>query len=223
MDDARLREELVRYGNLLLERGLVTGTGGNISVRLSGREGMLITPSGIPYAEMQPDDMVEVDLEGNVVGGNRRPSIETPMHLLIYRMRPDVGAVVHAHSPFCTAVAACRRDLEPITDVMAAVFGGPVRTAAYARIGTPELARNVAEALGGGRAALLANHGAVAVGADLPSAFEVCVTLEACAQVFVYAHLVGQPVVLSPEMVREEKEDLDRRYGQRPAPDRLPG
>jgi len=213
--EARLREEMVRYGNLLLERALVTGTGGNISVRLPDDRGMLITPSGMPYAEIGPEDIVRVDLAGNVVGGTRRPSIERLMHLEIYRRRPDVGAIVHTHPPFCTAVAACRRDLEPITDVIAAVFGGPVRTSAYARVGTPELACNVAEVLGQGRAALIANHGAVTVGPDLASAFDLCIILESCAQVFVYAHLLGQPVVLPPEVVREEKEDLARRYGQR--------
>lgn len=213
--EARLREEVVRYGNLLIERGLVTGTGGNISVRLPGNEGMLITPSGMPYAEITPEDIVVVDWEGNPVGGRRKPSIERLMHLAIYRHRADVGAVVHTHSPFCTAVAACRRDLVPVTDVMVAVFGGAVRTSAYARIGTPELARNVVEALGGGRAALIANHGAVAVGPDLPTAFDCCETLETCARIYVYARMAGEPVVLPPEVVREEKEDLDRRYGQR--------
>lgn len=210
-----LKQEIIKYGNLLLAKGLVTGTGGNISVRTPAGT-ILITPSGIPYEEITPEDIPEMDLEGNIISGTRIPSIEKNMHRAIYLARRDVGAIVHTHSIYASAIAATRQDFEPILDAMVAVFGGGIKTAAYACIGTPELARNVVEALGNRPACLIANHGMVGVGKNLKQAFEICEFTEASAMTYIFAKCLGTPVVLPPEVVAREKQDLDRRYGQLP-------
>ncbi|MCW2276709.1 class II aldolase/adducin family protein [Heliophilum fasciatum] len=212
--EASLRKEILQYGRKIIERGLVADTGGNISVRLSA-DHLLITPSGMTYDRLTPDDLVVVALAtGEVVQGERRPSIEVPMHRVIYQSRPDVMAIVHTHPKHATAVAATRRDLPPVIDNMVAYFGGWVRTAAYAMIGTIELGRNVVAALGDQPAALLANHGAVAVGETVEQAFRRSELLEECARIYLLSLLAGGPVILTDEEVATERAALIDRYGQ---------
>lgn len=211
-----LKKEIIKHGILLAEKGLVTGTGGNISMRIPQEDLMIITPSGIAYEKLQTDDLVILDMEGNVVDGKRRPSIEVNMHLEILRSRQDIGGIVHTHSVYASAIAITRQDLPVILDAMGIVFGGPVQTAEYAGIGTKELAKNVVKALGNKPAVLLANHGAVCVGENLTSAFDICELLEASAKSYIYGSMVGKPVVLSEELIMKEKEDLSKRYGQEP-------
>ncbi len=212
-DKFKLCEEIIKTGILLLEKGLVQGTGGNISVRT--REGFLITPSGMDYKSLTTDDIVSMDFHGNVVQGNRKPSIEKNMHGLILEIRQDINAVVHTHSIYATSVAAARHTLEPITDNQVAVFGGAVKLAEYGPIGSETLARNAAAALGNGAGALLANHGALCVGNTLEEALFRCEMLEIFARIFILSQIAGGGVVLSEEAVRIEAEDLNERYGQR--------
>lgn len=207
--------EIIHYGNLLLSSGLVIGTGGNISTRVPGQDAFLITPSGIPYPEIQADDIVMLDLAGKKLAGTRTPSIERHLHRLIYLARPDVNAVIHTHAVFTAAIAATRQEFLPILDTFVAVFGGGLKTADYASIGTEELARNAVAALGPRNGVLLANHGAVCTGKDLAQAFSNSEFLEASAKTYIFAHLIGRPVVLPPEIVEREAQDLAERYGQR--------
>ena len=209
-----LKREVIKYGNLLIEKGLVTGTGGNISVRLD-KDLMMITPSGMPYNQLIPADLVVLDLEGNFVEGIRKPSVEINMHRVILKARPDINAIIHTHSVYATAIAVTRQDFPPVIETMAIVFGGGVKTAAYARIGTQELAANVAEALGNKPAVLLANHGAVGVGINLSEAFDICELLEVSAKTYIYANILGKPVVLAEELIKEGQEDMTTGYGQK--------
>ena len=214
-EQEHLKKEIIKYGSLLLEKGLVTGTGGNISARVS-KDLMMITPSGMAYNQLVPDDLVVLDLEGNVVKGARRPSVEINMHRAILKARPDINAIIHTHSVYATAIAVTRQDFPPVIETMAIVFGGGVNTAAYARIGTQELAANVVEALGNKPAVLLANHGAVGVGKSLSEAFDICELLEAGAKTYIYANIIGKPVVLAENLIKEGQEDIAARYGQKP-------
>jgi len=209
-----LKKEIIKYGNLLIEKGLVTGTGGNISVRV-GKELMMVTPSGMAYDQLISEDLVMLDLEGNIVEGKRKPSIEVNMHRAILKARSDVNAVIHTHSVYATAIAVTRQDFPPVIDAMAIVFGGGVKTAGYARVGTQELAANVVEALGNKPAALLANHGAVGVGKSLAGALDICELLEASAKSYIYASMIGKPVILAEDLIKAEQEDMDTRYGQK--------
>lgn len=209
-----IKKEIIKYGCLLQESGLVLGTGGNLSVFLKEEELMLITPSGLNYNDLIVNDIVVMKLSGEIVEGKRKPSIEKSLHRKIYLRRNDVNAVIHTHSIYASSVAAVRKDLPVILDTMVPVFGGPVKTAEYAGIGTDELAENAVKALESSSAVLLANHGVVGVGKNLKTAFEVCNFCEACAKTFILAKAIGEPVILDTETVEQEKSYLDKRYGQ---------
>ncbi|HKM39045.1 MAG TPA: class II aldolase/adducin family protein [bacterium] len=213
--EGKLVAEIIRYGRLLVSRGLVTGTGGNISARVPEQDAFLITPSGIPYYKIQPDDIVMVSLSGRKLAGKRKPSIEQHLHRLIYRARADVKAIMHTHAVFSTTIAATRQDFPPVLDTFVAAFGGGIKTAEYASIGTIALAQNAVKALGLRSGVLLANHGAVCTGEDLAQAFDRAEFLEASAKTYVFSHLIGQPVVLPLEIVEQEAKDLAQRYGQK--------
>lgn len=214
----RERSQIVAFGCRLLAAGLTTGSGGNLS-RFRRDQGLLaVSPSGIPYPEMAPGDVVLVDLEGRVVEGDRRPTSELAFHLAIYRARPDVGAVVHTHSPWATTVACLGWELPPV-HYLVGFAGKKVPLAAYATFGTPELARNTTGALGSHQAVLLANHGLVAVGPDLPQAFGVAEEIELVARIYVQAKAAGEPVILPDEEMDRVVEKF-RTYGQRGAGDR---
>ncbi len=210
----QIKKEMIRYGNLLIEKGLVTGTGGNISVRVPGKDAFLITPSGIPYPEIKLEDIVMMDFDGNKLAGERNPSIERNMHRSIFIARPDVNAIIHTHAIYASAIAATRQDFPAILDAFVAVFGGGLKTAKYASIGTEDLAKNVVEALGPRNGVLLANHGALCTGANLAQAFDNNEFLEASAMTYIFSHLVGKPVVLDQETIDKEAKDLSVRYGQ---------
>lgn len=212
VNDIETRKEIIRSGILLSEKGLVQGTGGNISCR--AERGLLITPSGIDYRRLVPENIVLMSLEGKVLEGNKKPSIEKDMHMKIYLSRKDINAVIHTHSLYATAIASARLPLYPITDNQVALFCGTVQVADYAPIGTKELAENAARTLAGGSGVLLANHGALCVGKDLDEALIRCEMLEVFSKIFILAKAVGGGVVLSDEQVRCEAEDLKKRYGQ---------
>jgi L-fuculose-phosphate aldolase len=188
--------------------GLTVGSAGNVSQRLAdGR--VAITPSHLPYERLRPADVPVVDAEGRVVVGDRRPSSETPLHLAIYRARDDVAAVVHTHSPFATLWAVLGVPL-PAHHYAIAALGGEVPIAPYATFGTTALARSLVTTLGTGGAALIAHHGAVAVGPDLETALEGAETVEFLAALAYRARLLGGAPVLSPEELERVREQLAR-------------
>ena len=189
------------------------GMSGNVSARIAA--GMLITPSGLPYDAMAPGDLVVVDGQRKP-HGDRAPSSEWRFHHDILVARPEVGAVLHAHPPFCTALACLQKDI-PAFHYMVAVAGGDsIRCAPYATFGTQELSDNALAALDGRRACLLANHGLIALGADPQSALALAVEVEALAAQYCRALQIGQPEILPPGEMRRVLEGF-RLYGQ---PDR---
>lgn len=211
-NEADIRKEIIKTGILILEKGLVQGTGGNISRRTE--KGILITPSGMDYRTLTCEDIVLLAPDGKVLEGTRVPSIERSLHLRIYRSRADINAVIHTHSVYATAIAAARQSLCPITDNQVAVFGGTVPVADYAPIGTEELAENTSRALADGAGVLLSNHGALCVGRELSEALMRCEMLEVFSKIYILAKTVGGGAALTDEQVRCETEDLRKRYGQ---------
>ncbi|WP_433433342.1 class II aldolase/adducin family protein [Nonomuraea sp. CA-141351] len=192
-----LREQLCEYGRRAVELGLVIGTSGNLSVR----EGELVavTPSGVALDRLTPEMCPVVDVEGHLVEGELQPSSETPMHLAVYEST-DARAIVHTHSVFGTVVATTMTELPPV-HYNALLLGGTVKVAAYATYGTPELAANVRAAMEGKRAALMANHGGVTIGATLEEAFESTRLLEWLCEVYVRGLSVGKPTILTDEQL----------------------
>jgi L-fuculose-phosphate aldolase len=217
MSADELRSAVALAARRMSERGLSRGTSGNVSAR--AEEGMLVTPSAVPYAEIGAGDIVLVDLEGRVLEGERRPTTEWPMHAALYRARPDTGAVVHAHAPFCTTLATLRRDIPPFHYMVAVAGGDSIRCAPYATFGTPELAGNAVAALAGRRACLLANHGMVALGASPGAALELAAEVESLAELYWRALQIGEPALLTD---REMAEALERFRDYRPMPGARP-
>jgi L-fuculose-phosphate aldolase len=210
----KAREKVARAAAKMARAGLVVGTWGNVSYRVLHEDLAAITPSGMPYDTLMPRDIVIVDLKGNVVEGERKPSTELELHVAIYRARPGVCAVMHTHSVFASAMAVARVPIPPMVEDLAQVIGGEVPVAEYGPAGSRELAEKVVEALGEGNAALIANHGMVGVGADLEEAFDVCQIVEKGAQIYLWASLVGMPVALSRSEVLKLRKDYLTSYGQ---------
>ncbi|MFF3663792.1 class II aldolase/adducin family protein [Streptomyces olivochromogenes] len=204
-------DELVATARRTVADGLVVGTSGNVSVRVGDM--VLVTPTGVPYDRLRPEDAVGVDLKGRQVLGSLAATSELPMHLAIHRAT-DARAVVHTHAAHATAVSTLVPEL-PLIHYMAGALGGPVRVAPYATYGTPELAENMLQALTDRTACLLQNHGTIAYGASLSQAFDRTAQLEWMSRVWLLASSVPglSPTLLSPEQVAEAGERLGR-YGQ---------
>jgi L-fuculose-phosphate aldolase len=196
MDEAALRAAIVSSAQAMNALGINQGNSGNISARCGGA--MLITPSATPYDTMQPGMIARMALDGDGAwDGPLKPSTEWRFHRDILVGRPEAGAVVHTHAPFCTTLAIARREI-PACHYMIAAFGGDtVRCAPYATFGTAELAALALAALEGRRACLLANHGMIVVGATLSHAMWLAVELETLAQQYYRSLLIGGPHLLS--------------------------
>ncbi|HGQ8205334.1 TPA: L-fuculose-phosphate aldolase [Streptococcus pneumoniae] len=208
-----VKQELIKYGKKLVETDLTKGTGGNLSVFDREKQLMAITPSGIDFFEIKESDIVVMDINGNVVEGERLPSSEWYMHLIQYQTRDDIDAIIHAHTTYAT-VLACLREPLPASHYMIAVAGKDVRVAEYATYGTKELAVNAAKAMEGRRAVLLANHGILAGAQNLLNAFNIVEEVEYCAKIYCLAKNSGEPVVL-PDEEMELMAEKFKTYGQR--------
>ena len=195
-----LREELCRVCRLLYDRGYVAGHDGNVSLRLPDGS-LLVTPSGVSKGRLEPEMLVVCELEGNMLEGDRHPSSETPMHLEVYRQRPDVGAVVHAHPVMATAFAVCGKGLEEPFLIETISGLGVVPVAPYALPSTREVPESIRPFVKDHSAVLLANHGALTWGKDLWSAFDRMETLEHTAKIYAQVRQLGGGVKLSPEQV----------------------
>ena len=195
-----LRRDIVAVCQRLYQRGFIAGTEGNVSA-LEGPDRLWITPSGYHKGLLQPADLLLIDLHGQVLFGDGRPSSETPMHLALYRCRPDICAVVHAHPPLATALTVAGYHLEPPLLPEAVVALGEVPTIPYQMPTTWQFANDVGAAMRQAEAALLENHGSVAVGASLQAAFNKMEIVERAAQILYLAKLLGRVQPLSPEAV----------------------
>ena len=197
-------------------RGLVAGSSGNASVRLAPAddgERYLITPAGLPYDQMTPDALVEVDENIEPVGGEGIPSTESALHLGIYRRRADIGAVFHTHSLYASISAVVGKPIPPIVDEMVLYLGGPVEVAEYGFPGTEELAEAAAEGLGDRRAVLLRNHGMCAVGETVEAALRNAVLVERVAQIYAFAQIAGGATLVPEDAVDAERAVYMMRYG----------
>ncbi|HEY5611840.1 MAG TPA: class II aldolase/adducin family protein [Thermoanaerobaculia bacterium] len=200
-----VRSEVWRHAVAMGERGLVVGSAGNVSARIDG-ERIAITPTSIPYDEMSADQIVIIPDEDRA-----RASFELPTHLEIYRARPDVGAIVHTHSPHVTALSLLRKPLPPMIDEMMIYLGGTIEVAEYAFSGSEDLGRNAVRALGDRAAVILSNHGDVCVGRTLTEALHIAMVMESSARVVLEALRSGQPVALPPEAVEKGRRMYEAR------------
>lgn len=196
MTEAEARAAVRKAGLEVIESGLVDGTWGNLSVRVSERL-MAITPSGRDYRGLEDKDIVMVDIvSGEARGG--KPSTETPLHSAIYRERPEIGAIVHTHSMSASTVAAARREVPPVLDDFAQIVGPSLRTADYALPGSGKMAKAAARSMRGRMAVLLANHGALAAGRGMQEALLCARIVEKGCRVFIEAEFLGGAKSLAP-------------------------
>lgn len=206
------RQQLVDFGKKMMAEGLTTGTGGNLSIVVPDEAAMLITPSGIAYNETKIEDIVLMDLDGNVLEGECKPSSEYHMHAIFYQNNPEIKSVVHTHSDFATAVACLQQDIEPFHYIIASV-GDRVRCCGYQTFGTQALAEEAYRVMGNNKGILLGNHGVLAVGNSCSEAFSVAKDIEFLAKLKIRARAIGQPVLLSPEDIAVTQEKFAN-YGQ---------
>lgn len=198
--------------------GLVSGSSGNVSLRLNPGAGsddalMAITPMGVPYTELSDADVVVVDADLEPLDGDLAPSSESLLHLGIYSRRQDVGAVIHTHSIFSSVAAVTGREIPPIVDEMVVYVGGGIRVSEYAFPGTEELAESVCVALEDRSAALIRNHGAVGVGRTVAEALRVCSLIERVAKIHAYASMTGPVGELPTDVVEREQAIYRMRNG----------
>jgi L-fuculose-phosphate aldolase len=212
-----LRRAIIDACRWMNASGLNQGTSGNISARHG--DAMLISPSGVPYDQLEPDDVVAMPLEGEYgsyqAKGNNIPSSEWRFHLDIMKARSDVGAIVHTHSTYATTLAIARKEI-PACHYMIAAAGGPnIRCADYATYGTAELSTAALKALEGRTCCTLANHGMIATGPTLAKAQWLAVELETIAKQYYLSLCIGGPVILSDAEIEHVKERF-KSYGPRP-------
>ena len=211
-EEARLRADIVRVAQAMDRAGFAPTKSGNVSARW--RDGFLITPSGLAYAALTTDDLVRLALNGSVTGGRRRPSSEWRLHASVYQARPDALAVVHTHSPRATALACSRRGIPAFHYMLAFCGGADVRCAKYATFGTQALADNALAALDGRKAALLANHGVIAIGATLDGAHAIAGEVENLAGQYLDLLAAGLDPVILEEIEMAEVAEKFSGYGK---------
>ena len=208
------REEIVEYGKRMAADGLTLGTAGNISVYDPELGYMAISPSGIPYSDTKPEDVVIMDLHGNIVEGDRKPSSEFALHSVFYLTDIGAKAMVHTHSMYCTILACMGEPLRSVHYAIAEAGTDVIPLVPYHTYGTPELAQATAKALeGGNRGVLLANHGMCASGVSLKNAYGLALTMEWCAQVQWRCLSAGKMNVLAREQMEVVMEHY-KTYGQ---------
>jgi L-fuculose-phosphate aldolase len=211
----RARHEVFDAAIAMHAKRLVSVSSGNASCRVDGEEAIAITPSSIPWDELEPEAIAIVALDGTPVEAPFRPSAELPLHLAVFRARPEVGGVVHTHATSVTALSLLRRPLPPVIDEVVAWFGGRVEVADYAFSGTAELARNAVAALGDRAAVILASHGDVCVGRRVADALHVAAMMESACAAYLAALAAGEPALLPDDAIAAAREIYDWRNAKR--------
>jgi L-ribulose-5-phosphate 4-epimerase len=213
----QLREEVCALHAELPRYGLVVWTAGNVSARVPGADLLVIKPSGVAYDDLTPENMVVCDLDGAVVEGHHAPSSDTQAEAYVYRNRPDIGGVVHTHSPYATAWAARAEPVPCVLTMCADEFGGEIPVGPLAVIGDDSIGRGIVETLDGSRssAVLMQNHGVFSVGRTARDAVKAAVMCEDVARTTHLARQLGEPTPIPAEMAAQLFERYQNVYGQR--------
>jgi L-ribulose-5-phosphate 4-epimerase len=210
----QLKEELYQLHLELVKYNLVVWTGGNVSARDPATGLVAIKPSGVRYEHLRPQDMVVLDLEGNIVEGQLKPSSDTYSHLYIYRHRADVGGVVHTHSRYATAFAAVGQPIPVVLTAMGDEFGGPIPCGGFSLIGDESIGKLVVESIGTSPAVLLKNHGVFTIGPTAEAAVKAAVMTEDVAATVWMARQLGTPDEIPAEAVAKLHHRYTTIYGQ---------
>ena len=198
------RKEVMWGVKAMCDSGYVLATGGNISARVEGENQFVITPSSRAYDTMSEDDLIVVDLDYNVVEGKYKPSVETPMHGLIYRKRPDVKCVIHMHSKFAVAAASIKGmdGIPPISFEMLGYFGGAIPFAPFEAPGSMKLAETVQQRMGESMGIIMQNHGAIGVGKTMKEAMTKCDIIERACEQYLIMKSAGEINPIPEEVLK---------------------
>ncbi len=208
------REKVIQFAIKAKKEKLMPLTMGNFSLIDKSTGYICITPSGMEYQELSAEDIVVIDIDGNVIDGLRKPSTELQLHCEVYRKRPDVGGVVHTHSTFATVWACCNKEIPPIVAEVASALGGGINCAPYSCPGTAELAQITVRHLGQSNAVLLERHGLLAVGNDIAEAFANAIIAEEGAKIAFYANQLKGAKIFAEEDCTKLKKLAEEEYGQ---------
>lgn len=209
-----LREEVYQCNMLLPANDLVKMTSGNVSGRDHETNLVVIKPSGVPYEKLKPENLVIVDLQGNVIEGDLTPSIDTETHLIVYRNRPDIFGMVHTHSPYATSFAVLGQPIPPATTTCGLVGGG-VPLGGFACFGGEAIGYEILRVIGNSFGVIMQNHGVFTIGHSASHATRVAVEVEDMAKITHLAMLLGTPIILTKEQVAEVTGGYDNNYGQK--------
>lgn len=210
-----LRKRVYEANMELLRNNLVRWTSGNASAIDEKTGYVVIKPSGVKYAELSPENMVIVDLEGNIIEGDLKPSVDTASHLYVYKNRKDVKGIIHTHSPYATSFAIRGEDLQIFTTTFAAQFGQTIKCSDFAVIGEEEIGKEIVDKIGTNTALLIRNHGVFTIGESVESALKSAVLLEETAEAVHFAMLRGQIDKLDDKTVENGYIRYHRDYGQK--------
>ena len=211
MNSSKLRKQIIETAIAFNTSGLSVGTSGNLSVRTS--QGYLITPTGIAYHQLKEIDIVEMDMQGNIIQGDLKPSSEWHFHQGIYQAREEINAIVHVHSNYATGIACTRQDIPAFHYMVAKAGGDSIRCAEYATFGSEALSENAVKALQGRKACLLANHGMIVLGEDINSAYKLAEEVENIAKHYWISKQSGEPVLLDEKEMKLNIEKF-KTYGK---------
>jgi L-fuculose-phosphate aldolase len=210
------RKTVLDTAREMCDKGLVIGNSGNISLRLPSPGGagmMAVTPTSRHYDTLDYDDIPVIDFDGGTVEGKLKPSVETPLHIAIYKARKNVNAVIHTHSVFASAVAVAGHEIPPILLDQVLCLGGEIKASAGALVGTPEQIKDFIRALGDRSAVLIPNHGAVGTGKTMRDAFTACELIEKTARIYLLALGTGKINRLPEDVIQLEKAAYDKLQG----------
>jgi Ribulose-5-phosphate 4-epimerase and related epimerases and aldolases len=210
-----LRAHVLQAALLLPKYGLVWMAGGTVCARDPQTGYVVVTPSGLDYERLTPDDMIVTDMDMNLIEGKYRPSVALNLWTNFMSARPELNAVVHTHSPYATAFSVAYEPIPVITETMADWFGQPVQVTRYLSVEDPGFPTLPVEVMGNGYAVLLGNHGPITVGKTLAHALERAVTLEEAARTYSIARTIGVPMLLTEEQSRASFDYYHNRYGQK--------
>lgn len=210
-----LRVKVLEIAKKLPDYGLVWMAGGTVIARDEETGYVVVTPSGLPYSELLPEDISVTDIQNKIIDGKYRPSVALDLWTGIFRARPEIHGIVHTHSPYATAFSVINEPIPIITETQADWFDQPIPVAPYHHLEDEAFFRLPIEILGSGYAVLLGQHGVITIGKTLEHALERAVTLEEAAQTLAIAKTLGKPLVFSNEMARRSFEYYHNRYGQK--------
>jgi L-ribulose-5-phosphate 4-epimerase len=209
-----LKKEIYKAHMNLWKNRLVMWTSGNVSARDPKIDLVVIKPSGVPYSELSPDNLVVVDLNGKIVEGNLTPSVDMATHLYIYRHMPEVRSVIHTHSTYASAFAAIGKPIPVCLTAMADFFGCDIPIGELVLIGGEEIGKEIVSKIGDSKAIIMKNHGPFTVGENVNEALQAAIFLEEAAKVLIMSKILGEPQHIPESMVNILHKNYTEKYGQ---------